>query len=138
MLEAEFHAVWQMPNGQIIDIAPKAEPSKRILFLKDSVRVFQNKQLNNIRYPLTGNPIILEFINTLNQEYSFLNDGDRAEQFGEIQISGQALIEYERIQAMKQYLQFQIADLIPAIWPEGPCPCGSGMLNIACHDIRCA
>lgn len=37
MIEAEFHAIWQSPEGKIIDITPSADPeAKQILFVIDS------------------------------------------------------------------------------------------------------
>src|SRR3954468_9791077 len=40
-LEAEFHAVWVAPTGELIDIIPRREGESRLLFLPDSGRTFQ-------------------------------------------------------------------------------------------------
>lgn len=42
-LTAEFHAVWSSPDGEVIDVTPKADHEKRILFSADP------------RYPATFN-----------------------------------------------------------------------------------
>jgi hypothetical protein len=33
--EAEFHCVWRSPNGEFVDITPRADREERILFLPD-------------------------------------------------------------------------------------------------------
>jgi hypothetical protein len=51
-LEAEFHATWITPQGKLIDITPKPDGESKILYLKDSRRVYENKLVDNIRKPL--------------------------------------------------------------------------------------
>ena len=40
-IEAEFHAVWSNHDGEYIDITPKEDGEKKILFLKDNERKFE-------------------------------------------------------------------------------------------------
>ncbi|MBW2975493.1 hypothetical protein KY366_07265, partial [Candidatus Woesearchaeota archaeon] len=54
-LEAEFHAVWINNEGEYIDITPKKDKEKSILFLKDSKRKFTGSLIDNIRKPLVDN-----------------------------------------------------------------------------------
>ncbi len=51
-LEAEFHATWVSPSGEIIDVTPKPDGERQILYLKDSARVYENVLVDNIRKPL--------------------------------------------------------------------------------------
>ena len=52
MIEAEFHAVWNSPQGILIDITPKQIDTHKILFLPDANRTYEGKQVNNFRQPL--------------------------------------------------------------------------------------
>lgn len=54
-LNAQFHACWKKPNDTLVDIVPKPDKEKRILFLADSKRVYQNKLVDNKRKPLLNN-----------------------------------------------------------------------------------
>jgi hypothetical protein len=40
-VEAEFHAVWRPPRGELVDLASKAWPARRILFLPDPMRKYE-------------------------------------------------------------------------------------------------
>jgi len=51
-LEAEFHATWINPRGKLIDVTPKSDGESKILYLKDSWRLYENKLVDNIRKPL--------------------------------------------------------------------------------------
>jgi hypothetical protein len=52
LMEAEFHAVWVSPKGELIDISPRQIQFKEILFLPDSATVYLGRQIDNIRIPL--------------------------------------------------------------------------------------
>ncbi|MDP2628771.1 MAG: SEC-C metal-binding domain-containing protein [Nanoarchaeota archaeon] len=51
-MEAEFHAIWVREDGAYMDISPKPDGEKKILFLKDSENKFKGKPVNNIRKAL--------------------------------------------------------------------------------------
>src|SRR3989344_6575464 len=48
-IEAEFHAVWVDDNENYIDISPKPDGEKRILFLKDNDKKIIKEPVENIR-----------------------------------------------------------------------------------------
>ena len=54
-LEAEFHACWVNPGNKMIDITPKRDNEKRILFLPDSQRIYEHKFVPNRRKALIDN-----------------------------------------------------------------------------------
>jgi hypothetical protein len=65
MLEAEFHAVWVTPDGTYLDVVPKVDGERRILFLPDSQRVWERKVVPNRRKALRCyNPILDEYLAT--------------------------------------------------------------------------
>ncbi len=70
MLEAEFHAVWQPPQGDPIDITPNhLLNSPRHLFLPENDIVYDfnsdNKRINNRRFALSQHPYISSFFDVL-------------------------------------------------------------------------
>jgi len=62
LIEAEFHAVWQMPNGNLIDVSAKTDREKRVLFVLDRTRRFTGERLLTIYHPIGRDPRIREFI----------------------------------------------------------------------------
>jgi hypothetical protein len=126
MLEAEFHAVWRTPNGQLRDITPKPEPIPRILFLPDPSRKYSGRQVNNVRRALSTDPRIADFIRCWNDEYEFMNRGARAEQHGRIVVNAAEAAEYEAIQRRKVELQTALIMHRGRPGRNDPCPCGSG------------
>ena len=59
-LEAEFHAVWQSESGQLVDITPKKDGERRILFQPDSIRTYNRESVDNIRLALRNDPEVNE------------------------------------------------------------------------------
>jgi hypothetical protein len=55
LLEAEFHACWVNPENRIIDITPKKDNEKSVLFLPDSQRFYEHKLVPNMRKALIDN-----------------------------------------------------------------------------------
>jgi hypothetical protein len=61
--EAERHAVWRSPEGELIDITPDSIKAESILFIEDNTNWEYNGQFtDNIRVNLTGNSLIDDFI----------------------------------------------------------------------------
>jgi len=82
LIEAEFHAVWQRPDGTIVDITPK--DTSRILFLPDPSRKYTGISVDNIRKPLRKDPRIRRFCDLGHERFLELNKGDLADKYGEI------------------------------------------------------
>ena len=57
-IEAEFHSVWQAPDGKLHDVVPRQEPPVRILFVRDPRRLYSGRQVDNIRKPLTNDKAV--------------------------------------------------------------------------------
>lgn len=131
-VEAEFHAVWQLPDGSQLDIAPKTRETKRILFLPDSNRKYDEHRVNNIRKALSLNPIVIEFLEIIDEEFQVV---ERGVPLGQAQFSlrGDDAMAYHRIQRQKTQVSLEMVQLYPKMWPYGPCWCGSGQKLKWCH-----
>ena len=57
IIEAEFHCIWQSPEGRFLDITPQMDGERKILFLP-SHKIYKNKRIDNIRKNLSDSPII--------------------------------------------------------------------------------
>jgi uncharacterized protein YchJ len=132
-VEAEFHAVWQSPEGALIDIVPKRWPTQRILFLPSPESTYQGHQVNNVRRPVSQDPAVVRFLATFDEEFEFMNRGTRAEQHGLVRLVGPELAEMTDILARREGLHSQVHSLHPFVGPYYPCICGSGKKAKWCH-----
>lgn len=131
-IEAEFHAVWKNESGILRDLTPKDIKLSRILFLPDHNRVYDGKQVNNVRRALANDIDVTKFIQASEDEYKILNRGERAKQTGEIVFEGLEAIEYNNIMKRKYSAQANIVRRYPP-QKNDPCPCGSGDKYKRCH-----
>lgn len=102
MIEAEFHCVWERPDGQLVDLTPKAPHVEKILFLPDPQRSYTGRQVNNIRKALSRDKDIDRFIQLANDFFVETNRIVATDYYGEIIIEGRALEihdEKERLQS---------------------------------------
>lgn len=123
--EAEFHAVWKLPSGELLDITPKDFPCSRILFIRDTFRTYEGKQVKNIFFPISGHPSVKEFLSLRDAEFEILNRGERAYQYS-VKLSDSEAMHMKNIENQKVLLLQQLRSLSAPIGRNEPCPCGSG------------
>jgi len=134
-IEAEFHSIWQSPDGALLDIAPKVEPTDRILFLHDPARRYEGRQVNNVRTALRQDSVVNGFLQSCDEEFEFLNRGVRAGQHEHRLKGAEEVAEYRRIQMKEAQFQDQMLPLFPQVGPYRPCLCGSGKKAKWCHGV---
>lgn len=74
MIEAEFHAVWKFPSGELVDTTPHVHGEERILFLPDASASPPLKQRNNVRQAILDHPLVHEFIDRANRVFEVLDN----------------------------------------------------------------
>ncbi|MBJ8452933.1 hypothetical protein I6M90_13900 [Acinetobacter bereziniae] len=135
-IEAEFHAVWKSPEGELIDLNPRPLKTENILFLQDDSIEYNNYQINNFRLPLTNNPIVINFLNLHDKMFEFMNRGERKGQYGEIKLNTSEQAEYNLIMS---HMMMVSNDMVSTYKPLGlydPCICGSGKKAKWCHKLK--
>ena len=85
-IEAEFHTVWRQPDGDLLDITPKKYRMPRILFLPDSTRHYEGRQVDNIRQP-TADPDAMRLCEIFTLIHHEFNKGELADYHGEVAIT---------------------------------------------------
>jgi hypothetical protein len=61
--EAEHHAVWRKPDGELVDVTPQAGDPSRILFLPDPSAPYDPSTFRrNVMAPDTANPDVAEYL----------------------------------------------------------------------------
>ncbi|HWY38632.1 MAG TPA: SEC-C domain-containing protein [Bacteroidia bacterium] len=78
MIEAEYHAVWKSPNGELIDITPKNSAIDKIMFVEDLNNPYDGQQLDNIRLNTTNNLLVNDFIALAQAIFYLFSGGEKA------------------------------------------------------------
>lgn len=132
IVEAEFHAVWKSPNGELRDITPKHLDIPKILFLPDPNAKYIGAQVDNIRLNITNNRLVDDFIEVCKAIFKILNKGNRKFEYRLIlNTRDQELHEF--MQQMKSDLSLMIKDNLSR---NSPCFCKSGNKYKHCHGNK--
>lgn len=118
LIEAEAHAVWKSPTGDIVDITPHSNGEISILFLVDKHMVYEGNCIPNIRRALTSSPLVAEFIGLYNKR-------DRIASESTQNTFSLPADMYLRIMEIEQMLNQRVGR-------NDPCSCQSGIKYKKC------
>lgn len=116
LIEAEFHAVWRTPQGELVNITPYEVPIPRLLFLPSVRRRYEGRQVNNVREPLDRDPAIKRMIELYGLLFAELNRGELQYQHGEVAVRPEAARYQREIAA----IQFLLHDRYGSLGAEEP------------------
>ena len=130
IIEGNFHACWIDTAGELVDVTPKQDKEKEVLFLRDTKRVYDGTPVDNVRELITEDPAFLKTLR-LQEELGKLRvkynvDGVSAaipvhelEKIGfPVPAGAVALDMTGRNPARKNFGK---------VGRNDPCPCGSGI-----------
>lgn len=130
LIEAEFHAIWESPKNELIDITPKPISGlDYTLFVIDEKLLYEEKQKDNIRINITNNSLVDDFIKVCEAIFTFENKGERAYQY-ELKLSNTEKEKYKKLKFLKDIYQTMIANDFSK---NTKCLCGSGIKFKHCH-----
>lgn len=133
IIEAEFHAVWRDIGGVLRDHSPTTPPTDRILFLPDSVRRYEGRQVNNIRRNLARTTTVDDFFSCCDAMFEITNRGERAEMHGRVELEGADAQEFAAFHRRRLELQAEMVNEMPRPGRNEQCPCRSGRKFKHCH-----
>lgn len=129
-VEAEFHAIWESPNGNLLDITPKQIPVEKILFLPDKQAEYHEKQVDNIRLNITNNPLVDDFIELAKLKFKITNRGKLANQLGEVKLPERDARIFQALLEIKDGVYAMILDNCTK---NSICFCGRNIKYKHCH-----
>lgn len=124
-IEAEFHAIWVDKNGKYIDITPKKDGEKIILFLKDSKKKFTGELVGNIRKVLSDRAEFRTMVIFGEKQFEISKryfDGSKIE----VPLFEITKLEKLRQEILSSEIQKDKLSGKIKIGRNEPCPCGSG------------
>lgn len=131
--EAERHAIWKSPDGELIDVTPEPLGQNRILFLvEDKGWVFDGDSVDNIRVNITDSPIVDDLILIIETITKLFNTGRRRSK-SEIVIDNRAvkMIEFLKKDKIEREIFIKRGGNM-----ESPCYCGSQNPYNVCHTYQ--
>lgn len=136
LMSAEFHAVWESPEGDLLDVTPKGipgmavDPVTRILFVSAPEAKYEGKQVRNINLNISGNPLVDDLIVCLQAEFDIMNRGKRAYQYGDMKLGER---ETKVLMDLRMHGAVALEMTKRGMNKKSPCPCGSGKKYHSCH-----
>lgn len=125
LVEAEAHAVWESPEGHLIDITPHDNEEKEILFLRDSSMMYSGQHIGNMRIALTNSPLAAELIALSEQTEAVMREYKPGTEI--------PIIEMQRRLAPTMARRKEIIDILyQNVSGNEFCPCGSGLKYKKC------
>ena len=128
LLDAEFHAVWRSPTNSLIDISPKPDGEKHILFLPDGNRVWEKEPVNNIRRPLIENAYVRRLIRFSEAKFNLQK---RYYVYGE-----SVPIPQSEVAQLINQLGLKPEEIDRLVGRNDPCPCGRGKKYKKCGCLN--
>lgn len=127
LVEAEFHAVWMSPAGDLVEITPKPQQESKILFVPDPKLRYQRLSKDNVRLALRDDLVIRHFIRASEMIVRVMNKGERSSQYGYVSVPAH---ELEPLQEARDFLG---ASLASGLRDHDACLCRSGNKYKRCH-----
>lgn len=125
LVEAEFHAVWLSPAGEMVEITPKPHGESTILFVPDARRAYRGEVVDNVRIALHEDQLVQHFIRVSRAIVQVIaRSGPPA---------AQVRIPAEQIAPLRRVQQFLGYAIDAQLREHDPCLCGSGLRYRQCH-----
>ncbi|MGO3891392.1 MAG: SEC-C domain-containing protein [Paenalcaligenes sp.] len=129
-LEAEFHAVWQLPEGSLADVTPSKNETDRTLFVPSKTLVYKGRAIDNVRLALRDDLLITDFIEASKEKFVVIHEE------GYPEIDGNVLAPANRLNPLNERLDLLGKSLAQGLRSHDPCLCGSGKKYKKCHARR--
>lgn len=131
MAEAEFHAVWVSPEGEMVEITPKPNGETCILFVPDERRHYTGIAVDNVRIPLRDDQLIRHFIRASElRTVVITRRGERATQYGHVSVP------VDEIEPILEIQGFTHQSIALGLRDHSPCFCGGGGKYKRCHGRK--
>lgn len=127
LVEAEFHAVWLSPDGDLEEITPKQHGEETILFVPDPSLTYTGLAKDNVRVAVRDDLLVHHFIRVSEEIVKVMNRGERAGSYGYVSVPA------HEIEPLIEAQSFLGQSISAGLRDHNPCPCGSGGKYKQCH-----
>jgi hypothetical protein len=133
-LQAEMHAVWESPTGELIDITPPLDNIPHAPFIRiDSGFDYNTKRIDNIRINVSGNSILDDVIRLHNLLFKIEQAKCTYMGRGEFTCSERTMFVSNLLETHKDH---RIKAVSHGYHGNAKCFCGSEKLYDDCHKVE--
>lgn len=147
-IEAEHHAVWRKPDGELRCITPQQPQEQQVTFVPDPLAVWDSEKrlmTHNIRVALIPDSRLEQVFRASDRQTDIINaTPHQQEGSDEVVLSAADSAEYRRLEMQRSVLMAKIIQskrmreqpsppVFPKVGRNEPCPCGSGVKYKKCH-----
>jgi hypothetical protein len=129
LVEAEFHAIWRSPSGDLIDITKKPVNLSNILFASQLDMSYSGVQISNVRLNTSGNELVDDFIKLHSAIFAIENKGFRAFE-NDFKLYGH---EKELYNSIKTHIKMLNNIILNGSTINTACFCSSRKSYLECH-----
>lgn len=132
-VEAEHHAVWRKPTGELVCVTPQTPQEKAVTFIPDPSAIYDwnaRHTTHNVRIALVNDRRMLEFFKACEEQTDIMN---AAEHIGDGNMVSFKRTELMRHQALEMRKAKLMTGIIESVGRNALCPCGSGKKYKKCH-----
>ena len=140
-MSAEFHAIWKSPQGEFLDITPKGFlvphgqdimiSTDKIMFVIAPHASYEGKQVPNVNINMSGNLLVDDIIVCFDCKFVLFNKGDRALQYGTIELTGQEANDFQNLEIISMGLHAMANRNLKS--KNALCFCGTNERYKHCH-----
>jgi len=123
VIEAEFHAIWKSPDGNLVDVSKAPPGVSQITFVPTADFFWNGKRVDNIRLNATGNRLVDDFIRVFEIRYESYSSPELVSYFGLV-VFPKAFLE------VRQGIEHMV---LQGLSRSSPCFCQSGQIYKRCH-----
>ena len=134
LLEAERHAIWKSPTGELIDVTPDKMYQGHILFIEeDKGWEYEGKFSDNIRVNITDNPLVDDFILLCETIDKLWQTSNRRPSSGKVEI-----VEFVKnaIDLLEDDKKKRELFILTKHTIESNCYCENGLKYKDCHGLE--
>ncbi len=136
LIEAEFHAVWKNPAGELKDISKKKNGVSKIVFVPDATLRYKGKQIDNVRINLTNSTAVYDLIEVCRAKFRLFNRGKRSTLYGEDFLSSLTKEQRQNVTKVELFRGMLVAFLNAGGNEDSECFCHSGKKYRNCHSLK--
>lgn len=126
-VEAEFHAVWRSPTGELRDVTLRQDDETEILFVPDPRRTYRGVPIDNVRIAIRDDPVVHDFIAAAEEMTRLRLRSGKDNGDGSISLPASEATPLMELRAITERMLSQ------GLRANDECACGSGSKYKRCH-----
>ena len=128
LIEAEFHSVWESPEGKLIGVSHYEGDETGCVFVLDDGRPYREGRVDNVRLALSDDALVLEFIDGQRRAFEVVEAYTESDGFTRMPVDVARSLQVLQLRMEEVRTQLRMR----STGRNEPCWCGSGRKQKKC------